>query len=205
MSISVPPSIVLAVAGLTSALLILLGQNRWLLVVLLGQYTTLVWLAQGPYGPAVGGVKALGGALGVLILWLSARGTDLGISGAGDSLVDRLTFRAVASLIVLLTGFGLHRAGLFALPEVSSEAALAGIWLIASGLVQAGLFARPLRVGLGLLTFLSGFEIYYSALEPSLAVAALLAGVNLGLALIVGYLTRSETWTQERASQGDSA
>lgn len=199
----IPLPAILVVVAASTTMLIILGHQRWLLTTLLAQYAALLWLAQGPYGIAVGMVKALAGALTVLILWLSVKGIELPSVGDGDSLVDRGEFRAVAGLVALLTGFGLNRAGLIASPHVSPEAALAGTWLLTSGLIQIGLFARPLRVGVGLLTFLSGFEIFYSALEPSLAVAALLAGVHLGLGLIMAYLSRSQTWGSGSGAQGD--
>lgn len=48
---------------------------------------------------------------------------------------------------------------------------------------------------LGLLTFLSGFELLYAALELSLLLEALFAGINLGLAL-VGLIS----WSKMRRS-----
>jgi hypothetical protein len=41
---------------------------------------------------------------------------------------------------------------------------------------------------MGLMTVLSGFEILYSTVESSVLVAALLAVINLGLALVGAYL-----------------
>jgi hypothetical protein len=43
-------------------------------------------------------------------------------------------------------------------------------------------------VTLGLLTVLGGFEIFYAAVEDSTLVTGLLAGVDLGLALLGAYL-----------------
>ena len=60
--------------------------------------------------------------------------------------------------------------------------------LICLSFLHLGLCEEPLRVGVGLLTFLSGFEITYSILEPSLAVVGLLACVHVGIALVCGYL-----------------
>lgn len=195
-------SLAAATAALTSGLLIVLAGRRSLLATLLIQYSTLIFLAQGPFGYRVGFVKGFSGALAVLILWLSLRDADADRGVTAEKLVDRRSFRAVAGLIVILTGIGLNGTGLLAVPQVSPEASLAGTWLLASGLVQAGLFARPLRVGIGLLTFLSGFETFYTVLEPSLAVAAMLAGVHLGLALIVGYLVRSVHWDGDSTAVG---
>ena len=56
------------------------------------------------------------------------------------------------------------------------------------GLLHLGLTNHPFRVTLGLLTVLSGFEILYAAVETSTLVAGLLAGINLGLALVCAYL-----------------
>ena len=45
-----------------------------------------------------------------------------------------------------------------------------------------------LRISLGLLTTLAGFEVIYAALEASVLLAGLLGIVNLGLALAGAYL-----------------
>lgn len=60
--------------------------------------------------------------------------------------------------------------------------------LIGMGLLHLGITAHVLRVTIGLMTVLSGFEIIYSAVEDSVLVAALLAVINLGLALVGSYL-----------------
>jgi len=56
------------------------------------------------------------------------------------------------------------------------------------GLLHLGLTSSALRVTLGLLTVLAGFEILYAAVETSVLVAGLLAAVSLGLALAGAYL-----------------
>jgi hypothetical protein len=56
------------------------------------------------------------------------------------------------------------------------------------GLLHLGITGRILRVTIGLMTVLSGFEIIYAAVEGSVLVAALLAVINLGLALVGAYL-----------------
>jgi hypothetical protein len=38
------------------------------------------------------------------------------------------------------------------------------------------------------MTLLSGFEIVYGLIEPSLAVLALIASIHIGLALVASYL-----------------
>jgi hypothetical protein len=63
-----------------------------------------------------------------------------------------------------------------------------GLLLIGMGLLHLGITARVLRVAIGLLTVLSGFEIIYATVEGSVLVAGLLAVINLGLALVGSYL-----------------
>jgi hypothetical protein len=63
-----------------------------------------------------------------------------------------------------------------------------GFILIGMGLLHLGFTNHPLRITLGLLTVLSGFEILYAAVETSTLVAGLLAVINLGLALVCAYL-----------------
>jgi sorbitol-specific phosphotransferase system component IIBC len=71
------------------------------------------------------------------------------------------------------------------LPEVISLGALVMAGL---GLLQVGLFDAPLRIGVGLLTIIAGFEVAYGLIEPSLAITALFALVNVGIALVTSYL-----------------
>jgi len=65
--------------------------------------------------------------------------------------------------------------------------------LIGVGLLQLSLTSFPLRAIIGLLTVLSGFEIIYAAIETSTLVTGLLAGVNIGLALVGAYLLIAPT------------
>ena len=56
------------------------------------------------------------------------------------------------------------------------------------GLLHLGVTDRILQVTIGLMTVLAGFEILYAAVESSTLVTALLAVINLGLALTGSYL-----------------
>jgi hypothetical protein len=56
------------------------------------------------------------------------------------------------------------------------------------GILLLGLTADTLRITLGLLTLLAGFEILYATVETSILLAGLLSIVNLGLALGGAYL-----------------
>jgi hypothetical membrane protein len=59
--------------------------------------------------------------------------------------------------------------------------------------LHLGWTANPFRVITGLLTVLTGFEIFYSAVEISALVAGLLAVVTLGLSLVGAYMIIAPT------------
>jgi hypothetical protein len=67
-----------------------------------------------------------------------------------------------------------------------------GLLLIGMGLLHLGITSYIMRVVIGLMTVLSGFEVIYSAVEGSILVAAMLAVINLGLALVGAYLMTAE-------------
>jgi hypothetical protein len=51
------------------------------------------------------------------------------------------------------------------------------------------------------MTVLAGFEILYSAVEGSILVAALLATINLGLALVGAYLMVAQNNARQAGSE----
>ena len=84
---------------------------------------------------------------------------------------------------------GIGQANWMRIPDIRPEAIMAATILMSMGLLQLGLFRTPLRVCIGLITMLSGFEIAYAVIESALAILALLASMHIGLAMVVSYLT----------------
>ena len=76
-------------------------------------------------------------------------------------------------------------------------------WLALVGLLVMILTAEPLKAGLGLLTFMAGFELFYAALESSLSVVGLLGIVNLFMALAIAYLASAGQVELVRSSDHD--
>jgi hypothetical protein len=68
-----------------------------------------------------------------------------------------------------------------------------GLMLIAMGLLHLGITSQMLRVTLGLMTVLTGFELLYATVEVSALVTGLLAVITLGLALVGSYLLIAST------------
>jgi hypothetical protein len=77
----------------------------------------------------------------------------------------------------------------FPLPQVSFLVGLACYLLAVGGLFLAGMAETPLGVGMGLLVFLNGFDLFFGALEPSLAVAGLLGLIQFLVTFAAAYLT----------------
>jgi hypothetical protein len=183
--------VAVALVLLTSLILLLSLDWRWSILALAGQYLgvfLLTWLSW-PLEMAV--VKLVAGWMAGAVLG-TTRIEDKFEAEHGQNPHNRL-FRFLASSLVILVVFSIS-------PQVSvwvPDVALAQVWgamlLIGMGLLHLGLTTRPFRVVLALLTVLSGFEIIYAAVESSTLVAGLLAGINLGLALVGAYVLISPT------------
>lgn len=102
-------------------------------------------------------------------------------------------FRLIAAGVVGLAVASLVSEVINWVPGIELEQSLGALILIGLGLLHLGWTAHPFRVVLGLLTVLSGFEIFYAAVEISALVAGLLAGVTLGLSLVGAYLIVAPT------------
>jgi hypothetical protein len=95
-------------------------------------------------------------------------------------------FRVLAVLLMIIVATTLSST--FALPDVSLNVTTAVYWLVLAGLVTLILTEDPMRVGHGLFTTLTGFDLYYTTLEKSLLMTGLWGTVNLLIALAIGYL-----------------
>lgn len=184
-----------AVVGLviTASLIVVLRDWRFSLAALLGQYVLAGLLLTRLIQPRVALTKVLIGALVCVVLYLTARLVDVSEREEGSprgepSLAD-FAFRLLAALFVGLAAYSLSRR--YPLPEIPSAIGLACYWLASLGLLALTLAEKPLKAGMGLLTFLTGFELFYSALERSLSVVGFLGIANLLIALAIAYLTAS--------------
>ena len=147
---------------------------------------SLLALEHWPLGMA--SVKVVAGWMAAAILGMTRSGLSDEPLAQEDTWPHGRLFRMSAAGVVLILVAAVT-------PDVDTIMADAGfpvttgsLLLIGMGLLQLGITAHVLRMTIGLMTVLSGFETIYSTVENSILVAALLAVINLGLALVGSYL-----------------
>ena len=187
--------VALVVAG--SLLVILSDWRAGILALLVEFAATALLLTQLVIGE-VALVKLIGGVLVAAILAITAwqlnfgRSATPGVPAWQMRLVTptALPFRLMAVIMVVVSALYVSGQPNLVLPGLDSGSAAnsASYLLMALGLLNLGLTEEPMSAGFGLLTLLLGFEIFYAAVEPSLAVVAMMAGVELSVALAVSYL-----------------
>lgn len=154
------------------------------IAILAAQYALVAWLSSLALPPQVAAVKVVAGMITCGVLALTVAGSrSPNEPGSGRA------FRVIAGILILGAAIGIGRTNWMRIPDIRPEAIMAAAILMSMGLLQLGLFRTPLRVCIGLITLLSGFEIAYAVIEPALAILALLASVHIGLAMVVSYLT----------------
>lgn len=183
-----------ALIGLFLATLILVTLVDWRLnlAALAGLFAcTAVLLAQITVWQVVA-VRFLMGLLILFILILTGRATRFGAPLAQPTLrfvvPTGFPFRMMALVLVSLAAWFTANQPALALPGLPANLNLASYLLMGLGLLNLGLSEEPLNTGMGLFMVLGGFQLFYLAIEPSLAIVGLLAAVELGVALVVSYL-----------------
>jgi len=177
------------VLGLAAFLLVVVDRRRWLLALLAFQYALAAWLMLGVMQPAAAGALLAAGWLAVLILGLSLQpGESAFPAGGVNAFPTNLLFRIAVGALGVLASIGALRAQLVQLSALAPIYVLGGFFPLISGFMQLGFSSDPLRVATGLLSILCGFTTVYIAIEPSLAIVALLALVHLGIALTCAYV-----------------
>lgn len=188
-------SFALLLITITSVGILLTRNWRRLVIFLAVQYVGVFLLALQhlPLGMAI--VKVIAGWIGAAVLAMTRSNDDT--QETGDILPQGGFFHLTAAGIVGLIAFT-------AAPQVDAlmgdagEAVSAGsMLLIGMGLLHLGVTDESMRVTAGLMTVLAGFETLYAAVENSLLVAALLAVINLGLALSGAYLMTAARLSEE--------
>lgn len=172
----------------TSIGLLLSRDWRWNLGLLAGQYLAmfLILTQYWPFGLAA--VKLVTGWMAAATLGVTRLSLNEETDATDTAWPQGRLFRLFASFIVVVLAFAVAPTLERMVPGISRPVVLGGMLLFGMGLLHLGITSNLLRVILGLLTLLAGFEILYSTVETSILLAGLLAVINLGLALVGSYL-----------------
>lgn len=175
-------------AAVTSVGLLITRDWRTSIVLLAVQYLAMFLLTLYHWPLGMASVKVVSGWMSSAILGMTRSGLPNDDTDEESIWPRGRLFRLFAAAIVAMLVAG-------ATPGVDSIMADAGyavtggsLLLMGMGVLHLGISSRIFNVTIGLMTALAGFEILYSTVEGSVLVAALLAMINLGLALAGSYL-----------------
>ena len=182
---------------ITSTGLLIVRDWRWSIILLAVQYFCMFILTLQHWPVGMASVKLVAGWMSAAILGMTRSGfpsqdfEETGIWPRGR--LFRLFAAGMVLLIVTATTPGVDTI----MADAGYAVTGGSLLLIGMGLLHLSVTDYILRVVIGLMTVLSGFEILYSAVEGSILVAALLAVINLGLALVGAYLMTAENANPE--------
>lgn len=174
--------------GLTSTFILIGKDWRYCIIALALQYVGVFALVDASWPVEMAVAKMVAGWMSGAILAIAMASTSAELRESDKSVKFGLVFRVLAAIIVALAISSLVLHSETWLSMIKTTILWGSFILIGFGILQLSLASHPLRVIIGLLTALSGFEIIYAAIETSTLVTGLLAGVNLGLALVGAYL-----------------
>ena len=196
-----------ALVALCIALALLLIAQRWQIHALaMGiMYFFVALLHTRVIRPEVALVKLLIGWMIALTLYMTGRHLSELQRGEQEESkkTDGMPALAImadtplrALILVIILVVAQSGASRFPLPQIPSDVGFACYMLVIGGLFLMGLSEDPFRAVLGLLTFLSGFDLFFGALEPSLVVAGLIGAGSFLIALAVTFLavTHAVQW-----------
>ena len=184
--------------SLTGFLLLVVRDWRMSILILALQYVGVCVLVALSWTVEMAVVKLVTGWMAGAVLGMAIVSLPDGSQELQQIDVTGVLFRLLLAVLVVLVMASLAPELALWVPGILPVQAYGGAILIGMGLVHLSLTVSPLRVVLGLLTVLSGFEILYAVVETSTLVSGLLAGITLGLALVGAYLLIAPTLEVER-------
>jgi hypothetical protein len=211
---ALPGTAVLVALLIAAGLLVVLLNWRLLIFVLGAQYILIGLMLTRVVPIELAAVKALVGVMICPVLYITARRMHWGQAEADredEEVIERpkrrwwwilgpgLPVRVIVT--VLAVAMSVSLASRNPLPITADQAlsrdfTIGAFSVMLLGLINAALAENPLKVGLGLLSVLAGFELFYTAVEPTLTIVGLLGLTNLILALAISYLTTA--WASRR-------
>jgi hypothetical protein len=174
---------------ITSMVMLISRDWRTSLGALAVQYIAAFWLVTRHLPFIMGSSKLITGWMVVAALGM----TRLSLPAATDEKEEAFWprgqwFRVILMCIIVLVTIASTPRIEAAIPGLGLPVIAGSLLLIGAGVIHLGVTSNLLRVILGLLTLLTGFEILYAAVESSILVAGLLSVTSLGLGIVGSYL-----------------
>jgi hypothetical protein len=189
------PALILFVA--TSTLLTLGLDWRISISALAAQYLGVFILVGTTWPLEMAVIKLIAGWIAAAILGMELVSIKTDHSGNESTLLSGRLFRIFLAVLVGFAVLAFVPGVAKWFPQASYEQILGGFFLMGMGIFFLGFSDHPFRVGFGILTFYSGFEIIFATFEASPVVAGFLSVLTLGLALISSYLIAAPTLEAE--------
>jgi len=169
--------------------IIVVPSRRWMTGLIALQYVGVFLLVSLSWPLEIAVVKLIAGWMSAAVLFLAyqSRSHSPQMERVTDSIPG--TFFAIfTALLVGLSMYSLLPVALRWFLGATSTQVLGGLWLLGLGTLQLSFSQQDIRIIIGLLTVISGFEILYATLEASVLMTGLLALLNIGLAFVGAYL-----------------
>jgi hypothetical protein len=194
------------VLGVTVTASALAVSRRWRVNVILltVQYFLVVLLLTRLVRLEMAAIRGIVGWIVCLVFYLTEQrvhwqgrlsGSEGRASGTGWLkwvLSAEESFRLFAAMMISIAAYTASFRYPLIVLDVPTDILLACYVLAGLGLLTAGLGESATQVGTGLLTLLSGFDLLYVAIEPSLAVTGLLSAISLVIALAMAFLRTAD-------------
>jgi hypothetical protein len=199
----------------TAALIVIAHDWRFGLWALLAQYILVSILHLRMLSPELALIKLVVGVLVCPMLYWAARWVESERAHKAEIERQKLAeqgkvplpplpwpvrptswmFRLLAVVLLAVVLYSVSQS--FTLPFVDADIAPVCIWLWLAGLLILVLTSEPLPAGMGLLTLVAGFELFFDALSPGLVGLGVMAAINLLIGLAISYLTTVRALTGE--------
>ena len=176
------------IAAITATGVLLARDWRWQLGLMAVQYLGAAILAYLHWPLGMAAALLVTGWMCIAALAMTLTSLPTSADRAESSWPQGRAFRLFMAGMVIVLAAGLAGQGQQSAAGIEAPVLAGAILLAGIGALQLGSSAETRRIILGLLTDLSGFEVYYAAVEGSILVAGLLSVVILGLGLIGAYL-----------------
>ncbi len=169
---------------ITTTVLLLINQWRWMSIAWAFQVFSVFWLTTLSWTISESIVKLIGGWITIAIV--SSTHPDITLETDKETISAGFGFRFLIAGMIWLLSFSISPV-IQTLIQARIEIIWGGMLLFASGLIQVGLAKNYIRTIIGLITFISGFEVMYASIESSVLVSGLLVFITIGLSWLTIY------------------